>query len=580
MAEEGTIISFAKKLGVIVLEEYKFLEGVEGESVSLRDKLEWISSFLRDATVQRSKYERVDVWDVLDIFIHKVKKLKKHKRLGNQIKSINKRIKNISTRRSKYAIDKLEDKDSLSNDTALSKRRDPDEEGDNVVGFDGQSKVVAKMLLEKEDDSSQFHVISIVGMAGAGKSTLARKVYNDVKNQFDSCAWINEAPNKEDMGKLLIVLDDVWRRQDWDALHSDVLKKIKSAEIRSVTSRYTAVATRACSRIKPYDIEKLDEEMGLELLKKKVFRKENLPGELKELAVKIVEKCHGLTLAIAVLGGLLSTKQKTIDMWTKVLQSVSLQLLQGSTECFNALSYDNVPNFLKPCFLYLGLFPEDSLIDCKTLIQLWIAEGFIQMRGEESMEARMNMIQVDKRRSNGSVEILRQDKFLDIFGNHDWETHCTMSRRVAVHSTKGKEKEGTQIPDSSSLNDPRSMLCFHNLSNIRPLEDKSFYKSFKLLRVLGTLTIKRLPSSIHNLQNLRTLDINGTGIIGIPGSIFELEELRYFYGNTDIYSWRDTNDNVFSCTLHCKIVDYYHHSGIGGALPPRISRLRKLYTLQ
>ncbi|KAJ4972525.1 hypothetical protein NE237_005699 [Protea cynaroides] len=679
---EGTIISFAKKLGVIVLEEYKFLEGVEGQVVSLRDELEWISSFLRDAAVQRSRYERVDVWvsqirdlaydaeDVLDIFIHKVKKLKKRNirglinypgrlstlhKLGNQIDIINKRIEKISTYRSKYAIDKLEDIVSLGKDMTFNKRSDNVVEGDDVVGFDIQSKAVAKMLLEKEDDSLQFTVISIVGMAGAGKSTLARKVYNDVKNQFDSHAWINVphefisesllqnikdqnlrnkeedgTPIKEDMGKLLVVLDDVWGRQDWDVLHTDVLKKIKSTEIRVLlTSRYTAVATHACSRIKPYSIEKLDEEMGLELLKKKVFRKENLPDELKELAVKIVDKCHGLPLAIAVLGGLLSTKQKTIDVWTKVVQSVSWQLLQGSTECFEvvALSYDNLPNFLKPCFLYLGLFPEDSLIDCETLIQLWIAEGFIQMRGEESMEdvaedyleelTQRNMIQVEKRRSNGSVEICRihdllrefviskgrQDKFLDILGNKGSHTCHTMSRRLAVHSTI-EEDEGTIIPNISSLNCPRSMLCFDNLSNVRSLVDKSFYKSFKLLRVLdlggaawnlqslpdeigklvllkylnlsGVSKIKWLPFSIRNLRNLQTLNISRTGIRGIPGSVFELEELRHFYGNTDY----DSTDNEFSCTLvQRKIIDYYYHSGICGAPPQRIGRLRNLQTL-
>ncbi|KAJ4972881.1 hypothetical protein NE237_006055 [Protea cynaroides] len=691
---EGTIISFATKLGEIVVEEYKFLEGVEEQVVSLRDELEWISSFLRDAAVLRSKYERVDVWvsqirdlaydaeDVLDIFIHKEKKLKERNimglihyprrlstlhKLGNQIDSINKRIEKISTCRSKYAIDKLEDKYSLGKDMALNKRRDLVVEGDDVVGFDIQSKNVTKKLLGKKDDSSQFHVISIVGMAGAGKSTLARKVYNDehVKRHFDSFAWINvsqefksksilediinqnsvekkeknattnkEETTKEELGKLLVVFDDVWTIQDWDALHSDVLKKIKSTEIRVLlTSRYTVVATHANSRIKPYDIEKLDEEMGLELLKKKVFHEENFPNELEELAKKIVYKCHGLPLAIAVLGGLLSTKQKTTDVWNKVLESASWQLLQGSTDCpeILALSYDNLPNFLKPCFLYLGLFPEDERIDCESLIQLWIAEGFIQKRGAESMEdvaedyleelIQRNMIQVDVRGLNGNVETCRihdllrefaiskgrQEKFLDILGNNDSETNRTISRRVAVHSTNEEDEEGTEIPDSSSLNDPRSMLCFRQLSNIRSFEDKSFYKSFKLLRVLhlrgaisklqslpheigelvllkylnlsGASKLIRLPSSIRNLRNLQTLNISGTHINGTPGSVFYLEELRHFYGSP--FLLRDISGIGFSCSLvQRKIIDYYYHSGIGGAAPPpRIGRLRNLRTL-
>ncbi|KAJ4973637.1 hypothetical protein NE237_006811 [Protea cynaroides] len=320
----------------------------------------------------------------------------------------------------------------------------------------------------------------------------------------------------------------------------------------------------------------------------------------------------------------------TIDVWTKVLESVSWQLLEGSTDCHEVLvlSYDNLPNFLKPCFLYLGLFPEDWQTNCETLIQLWIAEGFVQKRGQESMEdvaedyleelSQRNMIQVEKRRSNGSAETChihdllrefaiskgRQDKFLDILGNNDSETRRTMSRRVAVHSTKEKEKR-TEVLNSSSLNCPRSMLCFDNLSNVRSLEDKSLYKSFRLLRVLslggedlklqslpdeiGELVllkylklsghlIKRLPSSICNLQNLQTLDISQTIIYSIPGPVFELEELRHFYGN--LWPPPDNSANGFSCSLvQRKIIDYYYHSGIGGAPPPRIGRLRNLRTL-
>ncbi|KAJ4974152.1 hypothetical protein NE237_007326 [Protea cynaroides] len=678
---EGVISSLAQKLGVMILNEYNYLQGVEEKVKCLGDELQVISSFLRDAAVQRSKYERIEAWvsqvidiaydaeDILDIFMHKVKRSQGRNikglintprrlitlyKLGNQIDSINRRIEKTSTYRSKYAIDKLEDKEPLGEDVALRERRALYVEEDDMVGLENQSEVVAKKLLEQEDDSSSelIHVVSIVGMAGAGKSTLARKVYNAVKNQFDCCAWINvsqeftpesllQSINKqihktEELGKLFVVFDDVWTTKDWDALYHHVLRKIKCLERRVLlTSRFDEVARYADSSIEPHHIQLLNKKECLELLKKKVFRKKDFPTDgIKELGKKIVDKCHGLPLAIVVLGGLLLRKQKTTDVWTKVLESVGWELLQGSTDCpeILALSYDNLPNFLKPCFLYLGLFPEDERINCETLIQLWIAEGFIQKRGEESMEdvaedyleelIQRNMIQVDVRGLNGNVETCRihdllrefaiskgrQDKFLDILGDKCWETHHTMSRRLAVNSTKEKEK-GIEVVDSSSLNGPRSMLCFDNLiSNVRSLEDKSFYKSFKLLRVLhlsgaisdleslpdeigelvllkylnlsGGSMLKRLPSSIRNLRNLQTLNISGTNINGIPGSVFYLEELRHFYGN--IYPRQDTSsgNGVSRSLVQRKIIDYYYHSGIGGgAPPPRIGRLRNLRTL-
>ncbi|XP_042497419.1 putative disease resistance protein At1g50180 isoform X2 [Macadamia integrifolia] len=204
MAEE-VIISFAQRLGLMVLEKYKFLYGVQEQVVSLRDELQWISSFLRDAEMQGKKKERVEIWvsqirdlaydaeDALDILILNVMRPRKRNlrwlinyparlitlhKMGSQIGSINKRIERISTYKSRYAIDNLEDEESLGKDVASLNERMRSStpnyvEEDDVVGFDSQSDTVAKMLLkeegEGEDSSSQavVHVVSIVGMAGA-----------------------------------------------------------------------------------------------------------------------------------------------------------------------------------------------------------------------------------------------------------------------------------------------------------------------------------------------------------------------------------------------------------------------------
>ncbi|XP_042504389.1 disease resistance protein RPH8A-like isoform X1 [Macadamia integrifolia] len=680
---ESVIISFSQRLHVMIIEEYKFLHRVQEQVVSLRDELQWISSFLRDAEMQGKRNERVELWvsqirdlaydaeDALDIFILNVMWLRKRNirwlikyparlitlhKLGSQIEGINKRIERISTYKSKYAIDNLDDKESLGKDVALNERRSaPNVEQDDVVGFDSQSEAVAKMLLrqeeeeEEEEDSAKVvgHVVSIVGMSGSGKSTLAHKVYNDVKFYFDSCAWIYVSQNfksesllqsikmqnheREDMGKLLVVFDAVWNITDWDDLKNHVIDKIiQSTEgivvLLTTHSPEVAEYAKLSSTDDLYNMKQLEKDDSLMLLKKKAFpNMSSFAQELEEPAMKIVEKCAGLPLAIVLLGGLLLAKQKIIEVWNKVLQNVKWQIRQGfTTGCLELISfiYDNLPNVLKPCFLYLGLFQRNSSINCERLIQLWIAEGFIQETGEETMEDvaedyledlnQRNMIQVLCRRSNGSIEKFcihgllrefaiskgRQDKFLDVLGTKRSPTH-TMSCRLAVHLTSKMEK-GTEIPESSSLNSLRSMLCFNHLSNVR-LEEKSFYKSFKFLRVLdmrgvtdlrrlpyeiGKLVllkylnlygtkIERLPSSIRNLQNLQTLDISETRINGIPRSVWKLEELRHFYANLKPVSHSNSSDtgNGISCNLHCKIID------AGVRAPPKIRRLRNLHTL-
>ncbi|PHT52391.1 hypothetical protein CQW23_06853 [Capsicum baccatum] len=57
-----------------------------------------------------------------------------------------------------------------------------------------------------------------------------------------------------------------------------------------------------------------------------------------------------------------------------------------------ALSYNYLPNDLKACLLYLGIFPEDSEISVKRLVRLWIAEGFLKLEGDQE-EAAENRLQ-------------------------------------------------------------------------------------------------------------------------------------------------------------------------------------------
>lgn len=43
-----------------------------------------------------------------------------------------------------------------------------------------------------------------------------------------------------------------------------------------------------------------------------------------------------------------------------------------------ALSYYDLCYYLKPCFLYFGLFLEDVPIKAETMMKMWIAEGFVR----------------------------------------------------------------------------------------------------------------------------------------------------------------------------------------------------------
>ncbi|KAL7235456.1 hypothetical protein ACSBR1_018871 [Camellia fascicularis] len=297
---------------------------------------------------------------------------------------------------------------------------------EDVVGTEEDVKAVVDLLVKEK---THYRVVSIWGMGGLGKTTLAKTVYKhiDIRRYFKCVAWayISEQCNirevlerilikllsssneeRKAIGKLnhdelvkklhqvqsekkcLVILDDIWKDADWDSLSPGFPNTTEVGSKILLTTRNENVAKHVDQQCVPYKLRHLTENESWELFQKKTFLRRNegtgftLNTKMIGLGMAMVKHCGGLPLAIVVLGGLLATKY-TLEDWEKVSENISYDLGKGKgragvpiTEIL-ALSYQDLPYHLKACFLYLSHLPEDHDIRAKKLIQMWMAEGIV-----------------------------------------------------------------------------------------------------------------------------------------------------------------------------------------------------------
>ncbi|KAL6323495.1 hypothetical protein AAG906_039069 [Vitis piasezkii] len=532
---ESSISSFVEKLYDLVSQQASLYGAVEGQiRDAAYDAEDAIDEFI--SKVERKRQQRFNNLKFLN-FLPACVVLPDKLRLVNELNGRISEIKKILINKRRYGMEDLRayepgsssgiatTSERYSNQmVARKEKRLPTVEETNVVGMKNDVEAVKGKLLE---GAMERVVVAIWGMGGLGKTTLAKKVYNDrdVQNHFCYRAWVyvfqeynirelllgiancvttltdeQKRKNENELGeevykclqgkRYLIVLDDIWNTDVWRGLSSYFPAESNKSRVLIATRRED-IAVDAHSDC--YKLQLLGEKESWELFLNKVGTRAVLtwPG-LEEFKKEIVAKCKGLPLTIVVLGGLLSLKDLTRDSWLKVLKSMDWHLSQGPDSCLGilALSYNDLPSYLKPCFLYCGVFPEDSEIKATKLIRLWVAEGFVQKRGKETLEdvaedylyelIQRSMIQVADTRDNGrakschihdllrdlAISEAKEEKLFEVAENIDVEVLPTSVRRLIssnISQTNSPHLQNSNLP-SLILNrsiDEGDEVCLH-----------------------------------------------------------------------------------------------------------------------
>ncbi|KAL3749263.1 hypothetical protein ACJRO7_010376 [Eucalyptus globulus] len=494
-----------------------------------------------------------------------------------------------------------------------------DMESEAVVQKQDMEELV-KDLIPLPQEEQEFRVLHVVGLGGTGKTTMVRLIYErvDIKQHFECRAWVCvsrdfkfrdvvvdlleqvpitplsgkdrlEDDNLADMllkalmkKRYLIVLDDVWKVEDWHKLMICLPDLQNGSRVIVTTRGDDKVDKLADLWGNPLRLHQICYAERWELLKKQVGKRE---AELGEFEVVIMAKCHCTPLDIVVMGGILSTTESS--EWPRIIAKLPSPG-EGTSASLGivSLSFHELPPRLKVCFLYLGLFSKELEVPVRRLLWLWLSEGFLSPTPAErkmklepedigdmcfEMLVRRKLIEVTKWKLDGTPKTCRMSGVIHDFFSpqsvdsglyylHDNESGSPKSYKIRrLVEYLEIEKISSDYVDENL----RSFVSFNNKHRGKAnIEIGTFFKAlvhkkrFALLKVLdlegvykpmlsdvvGNLLLLRflglrstvldsIPSAVGELLCLETLDLKHTSVTTLPGSIWKAKNLRHLYLN-------------------------------------------------
>ncbi|KAI6671473.1 hypothetical protein NL676_006358 [Syzygium grande] len=431
---------------------------------------------------------------------------------------------------------------------------------------------------------------SIWGEQGTGKTFLARWAYSQAKYMgYEWRAWVhvsastdpreflleilkqaeNLASDVKDMdiqeiktklhrklaevNKYFIVLDDVQpsdmqllRELYWTTpsnSRSHIITTTQDFSIADYTNRPTG---------QPIKLEKLSDDQSQEMLAWKLHRGSNGQRLSKE-EKGILNMCRNLPLCISLLGGFLSeARENELRELAKKGPTMTLSEIL-------LFSCHKLPDHLKPCFIYMALFPVTFPIPTRRLVRLWLAEGLLDSHcydiGRERMRqpedvgetfilelADRSVIDVVSWRADGSPKACQMLTSL-----YDMIRLIAMSTGVLHIHAAGKSKDRNEGDPTIQQQQPAAQLlertairwiaehasivtddCGNypalNLSHVRSF--LSFYQRRGML-TKDISTFLRKMTSKTNYSFLRVLDLEGVYKPSLHDVLHKLVLLRY-----------------------------------------------------
>ncbi|GKV50732.1 hypothetical protein SLEP1_g57430 [Rubroshorea leprosula] len=598
-------VSFLKKRIAIAV-------GLEKELDRLRDSLILIQSVIRHAEERQESDPAIRHWlqklkdvayeavDALGEFEYKVLKNKvksgRHwnpesvyfsplfrNRMADKINSITKQLNDLKDWASMINLVV-----SLRGQTSPRQHQKTNSFLDNSTVFEREADVSRILSLLRDSRRSQHPIsgISIVGMAGIGKTTIAKSVYMKAKEEklYDLAAWVcvsedfndqiilqemlehfdcGAAPRNsinallEDLAKklenktFLLILDDVWNEdpykgKSFNSCLSKILKTTGSSIVITTRSGKVASAMESVP-MQRHGMEGLPDDVCWLIIKEKFLTSStgtSMTPDLEAIGQDIAKKCGGLPLVASVIGGTLS-RQTSADEWKNIRDDKAWNLKsRDGDEILSILkiSFNHLTSPLKKCFSYCSIFAKDFVIEKDDLVQLWMAQGFLDQPNESSMTMEdvgndyfsdllsNSLFQDVNRDKDGNIRSCKMhdtvhDLALSVSEGDTfvWETGCIIDQDAKIRHLRVKHDKNERPIIPRAVAQRLHSLFLEEVDVF--ISSASDLKSLRALKMVGAQG-EQLPIILGKLKHLKYLDLSGGKIKTLPKSFFKLYKLQ------------------------------------------------------
>ncbi|GLU24100.1 hypothetical protein SLE2022_400640 [Rubroshorea leprosula] len=314
-------------------------------------------------------------------------------------------------------------------------------------------------LLDELSEKHHLSGLSIVGMPGVGKTTVARSICVRARENHPSSlvAWVPVRKDLEEVmilrrmlqyldshlagmthidaivshlkpmlenKKILLILDGVLKEDAQRLKHfiSYLPEKFETTRISVViTTSNKEVASLMMDTIPwpKYELQKLSDEDCWLIMEENVLRSSSGTSiedhsRLLSIGKEIAKQCEGLPLVAAVFGEHLGAHIE-VDNWSAIRDNKAWHAGHRK-KILSQLkkSYDHLPLHLRRCFSFCSIFPKEKIVKISRdeLVQCWMANGFLSKSndGQSDKEEDVGNRYVNDLVSNYLLEDVEMDE--------------------------------------------------------------------------------------------------------------------------------------------------------------------------